>query len=146
MAPPDEDSDPAVFQSKAAARQQKEEQPEDGVVDEQATHDNGPAVEAVDPADMSSSKPSISYNGVELEFDASQLSPSDFDSDSEGGDDDDGPLIVQPASFNQFLLVLRDPGVMRFVKYVSNSAKGSRWDVSGEWDVGQLEEDEGDEE
>lgn len=79
--------------------------------------------------------------GVELEFDESQLSPSDFDSDSEGGDD--GPLLHLGLGFNKLLLVLRDPGVMRFVKYLSNSADGSRWDVCGEWEVGQMaEEDE----
>jgi hypothetical protein len=81
--------------------------------------------------------------GVELEFDESQLSPSDFDTDSEGGDMDDGPLLHLGLGFNKFLLVLRDPGVMRFVKYLSTSAEGSRWDVCGEWDVGQLEEEEG---
>ncbi len=81
-------------------------------------------------------------NGVELEFDQSQLSPSDFDTDSEADDDDDGPLIALAPGFNQFLLVLRDPGVMRFVKYVSNMAKGSRWDLAGEFAVGELVEDE----
>jgi prolyl 3-hydroxylase /prolyl 3,4-dihydroxylase len=146
MAPPDEDSDPAVFQSKAAARQQIAEIEGEGEGDQQATNGGEATVDGTDPAAMSTSKPSISYNGVELEFDASQLSPSDFDTDSEGGDEDDGPLIVLPAGFNQLLLVLRDPGVMRFVKYVSHSAQGSRWDVAGEWDVGQLEEEEEEEE
>ena len=40
------------------------------------------------------------------------------------------------------MLVLRDEGVMRFVKYVSAAAEGSRYDVCGEWQVGQVEEEE----
>lgn len=84
--------------------------------------------------------------GVDLEFDESQFSPSDFDTDSEGGDLDDGPLLHLELGFNKFLLVLREPTVMRFVKYLSASAEGSRWDVSGEWDVGQLEEEDEEEE
>jgi hypothetical protein len=79
--------------------------------------------------------------GVELEFDESQLSDGDFDTDSEF---EDGPLLHLPVGFNKFLLVLRDPGVMRFVKYLSSSAEGSRWDISAEWEVGQLEEEEED--
>ncbi|OCF34794.1 nuclear protein [Kwoniella heveanensis CBS 569] len=85
--------------------------------------------------------PSISIGGQELEFDPDQFSPSDFDSDSEGGDDDedDGPLLTQPVSFNKLMIVLRDPGVMKFVKYLGAGAGGSRWDVNGEWEVGMLE-------
>ncbi len=87
--------------------------------------------------------PSISMNGTELEFDPDQFSPSDFDSDSEGAEDDDAPLLTLPVSFNKLLLVLRDPGVMKFTKYLSAGAKGSRWDVGGEWEVGMMEEEEG---
>ncbi|WWD06264.1 hypothetical protein V865_004353 [Kwoniella europaea PYCC6329] len=94
-------------------------------------------------ADKDGQGPSISINGTELEFDPDQFSPSDFDSDSEMGDDDDGPLLTQPVSFNKLLLVLRDPGVMKFTKYLSARAKGSRWDISGEWEVGVMEEAEG---
>ncbi|WWC57664.1 uncharacterized protein I303_100197 [Kwoniella dejecticola CBS 10117] len=90
--------------------------------------------------------PSISINGTELEFDPDQFSPSDFDSDSEMGDDDDGPLLTQPVSFNKLLLVLRDPGVMKFTKYLSARAEGSRWDVSGEWEIGVMEEEGAEEE
>ena len=32
-------------------------------------------------------------------------------------------------------IVLRDTGVLKFVKYVSKAAKGDRWDISGEWRV-----------
>jgi len=62
--------------------------------------------------------------------------------DAEDEDEDDGStlLTVQPG-FNRILLVLRDPGVLHFVKYVSAMAPGSRWDVCGEWEVGQVEID-----
>jgi prolyl 3-hydroxylase /prolyl 3,4-dihydroxylase len=53
--------------------------------------------------------------------------------------DDDGTLIVSQPSFNTLLLVLRDQGVLKFVKYVSAAAQGSRWDVAGEWEVGEID-------
>ncbi|WRT63283.1 uncharacterized protein IL334_000186 [Kwoniella shivajii] len=121
----------------------------------ESDHDEAPASTAeakkhttkphpVEAATADKDGPSISVNGTELEFDPDQFSPSDFDSDSEMGDDDDGPLLTQPVSFNKLLLVLRDPGVMKFTKYLSAKAKGSRWDVSGEWEVGVMEEAETD--
>jgi hypothetical protein len=63
-----------------------------------------------------------------------------------GDDEDDGPLLTLPPDFNRLHLVLRDPGVLRFVKYVSSRAPAARWDVSGEWEIGQVEEDEEEEE
>ncbi|RPA91998.1 hypothetical protein L873DRAFT_1657609, partial [Choiromyces venosus 120613-1] len=50
--------------------------------------------------------------------------------------EDDGILFTMPASWNRLGIVLRDTGVLRFVKYVSKSAAGDRWDVIGEWGVG----------
>ena len=76
---------------------------------------------------------------VELEIDPSQLSSSDYDSDSVTDENDDEPLLSQPVSFNKLLLVLRDPGVVHFVKYLSAGARGSRWDIGGEWEVGAME-------
>jgi prolyl 3-hydroxylase /prolyl 3,4-dihydroxylase len=46
-----------------------------------------------------------------------------------GADDETGVLNVSAAS-NSLNLVLRDEGLMRFVKYVSAAAPGSRWDVA----------------
>jgi len=57
-------------------------------------------------------------------------------------DDDDATLLTVHPGFNRLLLVLRDEGVMRFVKYVSAAAEGSRWDVCGEYEVGMIEVDE----
>ena len=56
-------------------------------------------------------------------------------------DEDDGVLFSMPAGWNTLGLVLRDKGVMRFVKYVSQQAKGDRWDVLGEFGVDPSEED-----
>ena len=47
-------------------------------------------------------------------------------------------------SYNTLNVVLRDEGVMRFVKYLGASAGGSRWDIAAEYTVGaaEMEEDE----
>ena len=42
-------------------------------------------------------------------------------------------------------MVLRDRGVLRFVKYVSESAKGDRWDVIGAVEVIDDDDDDEDE-
>ncbi|KNE58238.1 hypothetical protein AMAG_05048 [Allomyces macrogynus ATCC 38327] len=47
-------------------------------------------------------------------------------------DEDGGALLTVPADWNVLSLVLRDQGVMRFVKYVSGLAPGSRWDIAME--------------
>ena len=59
-------------------------------------------------------------------------------------DDEDATLLTSQPGFNRLLLVLRDEGVMKFVKYVSAAAEGSRWDVCGEYEVGMIEADESD--
>lgn len=58
------------------------------------------------------------------------------------GDDEDNVLFTVPAAWNKMSIVLRDSGVLRFVKYVSRNAKGDRWDVSGLFGVGDEGEDE----
>lgn len=62
-------------------------------------------------------------------------------SDFEEGE---GLLFSMPAGWNRLGVVMRDAGTMRFIKYVSDSAKGDRWDIVGEFGV--TEEEEGDEE
>ena len=64
------------------------------------------------------------------------------DEEEEAEEEDDGTLLTVQPGFNRLLLVLRDEGVMRFVKYVSAAAEGSRWDVCGEYEIGMLEEDD----
>lgn len=153
---PDASEDPETYQSALAKRAQAVEE-QDNATDKE---DNKKPVEDVKKAEFSGPEEptlaasngksldekkadvSISMGGVELEFDPDQFSDGDFDTDSEA---DDGPLLTHPVGFNKLMLVLRDPGVMRFVKYLSAAAPGSRWDAGGEWEVGMLEE-EGDEE
>ncbi len=69
----------------------------------------------------------------------------DDDDEDEDEDDEDGTLLTVQPGFNRLLLVLRDEGVMRFVKYVSAAAEGSRWDVCGEFEIGIVQEESSDE-
>ncbi|KAF9475086.1 hypothetical protein BDN70DRAFT_884146 [Pholiota conissans] len=57
-------------------------------------------------------------------------------SEDEEDEEEDSTLLAVQAGFNKLLLVLRDERVMRFVKYVSAAAEGSRWDICGEYEVG----------
>lgn len=57
-------------------------------------------------------------------------------------EEEDATLLAFEPGWNRLHLVLRDPGVLKFVKYVSAGAPGSRWDIGGEWDVGMVDEDE----
>ncbi|GAA6058003.1 hypothetical protein JCM3770_006640 [Rhodotorula araucariae] len=63
----------------------------------------------------------------------------------DGDDDDDAPLLALEPEWNRLHLVLRDPGVLAFVKYLSARAPASRWDVAGEWEVQGVEEDDAEE-
>lgn len=69
------------------------------------------------------------------------------DDDTNGGtaadeynQDDDTELLSVSAAFNTLSIVFRDPGTLRFVKYVSAKAPSSRWDVSMEYRVDNLDE------
>ncbi|EXJ57759.1 uncharacterized protein A1O5_12317 [Cladophialophora psammophila CBS 110553] len=53
-------------------------------------------------------------------------------------DEDDGILFTNPPSWNKLSIVLRDKGTLRFVKYVSQAAKGDRWDLKGEVEVDEA--------
>lgn len=48
---------------------------------------------------------------------------------------DDSVLFCSKCKWNSFILVLRDPSVLKFVKYLSSNAKGSRWDISLKWNL-----------
>ena len=69
-------------------------------------------------------------------------------------DADAEDLLSVTAARNTLSLVHRDAGLMRFVKYVSAAAPGSRWDIAAEFTVAEPadgssseeeEEEEGDE-
>lgn len=53
----------------------------------------------------------------------------------EYNEDDDTELLSVSASNNTLNLVYRDPGTMRFVKYVGSSAPSSRYDICMEYEV-----------
>lgn len=75
--------------------------------------------------------------------------------DNDGSDfEDDDPAIYKPSDpnddsvlyssqckWNTLLLMVRDPSVLKFIKYVSINAKGSRWDISCQWNVIDDNED-----
>ena len=62
-----------------------------------------------------------------------------------GADKDDGILFSMPMGWNRLSIVLRDKGVLKFVKYLGKGAKGDRWDLVGGFGV-REDEDEGEEE
>lgn len=75
------------------------------------------------------------------------------DSDGEFEDDDpaiykasdpsdDSVLYTSQCKWNTLCLMLRDPSVLKFVKYVSIDAKGSRWDITGQWNVKSVIDEE----
>ncbi|KAL3938886.1 MAG: hypothetical protein SGBAC_006286 [Bacillariaceae sp.] len=57
----------------------------------------------------------------------------------EYNEDDDTELLSVSASNNTLSLVYRDPGTMRFVKYVGSSAPSSRYDIAIEYQVPESE-------
>ena len=63
------------------------------------------------------------------------------DAEEQDEEENDSTLLTVQPGFNRLLLVLRDEGVMRFVKYVSAAAPGCRWDVCGEFTVGMFQDD-----
>ncbi|KAI8374803.1 Oxoglutarate and iron-dependent oxygenase degradation C-term-domain-containing protein [Blakeslea trispora] len=60
--------------------------------------------------------------------------------------DEDGALLTLPAGRNELSLVLRDEGIMRFIKYVSAKSPGSRWDIAFEYDLPEEDDEEEEEE
>ncbi|KAF8429004.1 Oxoglutarate and iron-dependent oxygenase degradation C-term-domain-containing protein [Tirmania nivea] len=70
---------------------------------------------------------------------------------SAANDEDDGAVFTMGAIWNRLSIVLRDGGLLKFVKYVSQAAEGDRWDIVGGWgtvnegDDGDDDEEEGDE-
>uniref|UniRef100_A0A060SZX3 uS12 prolyl 3,4-dihydroxylase n=1 Tax=Blastobotrys adeninivorans TaxID=409370 RepID=A0A060SZX3_BLAAD len=61
-------------------------------------------------------------------------------------EEDDPVLLTSQADWNVFSLIVRDEGILRFVKYVSKNATGSRWDVFGEWGVNYDDDEDEDKE
>lgn len=57
-------------------------------------------------------------------------------------EEDDNILFIIPATWNKMSIVLRDPGTLKFDKYVSKGAPGDRWDISGTYGVKEEDENE----
>jgi len=57
-------------------------------------------------------------------------------------EEDDNILFTTIATWNKMSIVLRDSGVLKFVKYVSKQANGDRWDVSASFEVKDDEDDD----
>ncbi|CEJ85730.1 Putative PKHD-type hydroxylase TPA1 [[Torrubiella] hemipterigena] len=57
--------------------------------------------------------------------------------------DEDNILFHQSTAWNKLTLVLRDAGILKFVKYVSRKAPGDRWDISGVYDIEDEDNEEG---
>ena len=58
---------------------------------------------------------------------------ADEDDESDDNEAGDGTLLVVAPAHNTLSIVLRDEQVMRFIKYVSAAAPGSRWDIAMEY-------------
>ncbi|AOA64410.1 Poly(rA) binding protein, translation termination efficiency [Komagataella phaffii CBS 7435] len=50
-------------------------------------------------------------------------------------ENDEDVLYTSQASWNKLTIMLRDSSVLKFVKYVSFNAPGSRWDINATWDA-----------
>lgn len=140
MAPHEEEDDPAVYRSSSHKKQPNGHGPPPPPKNGSSSHTtNG---NRNGRTSTSSPKSSPTRNGTgrrRVQEEPMDSDPSDG-SDAED-DEDDGTLLTVQPGFNRLLLVLRDEKVMRFVKYVSAAAEGSRWDVCGEYEVGMVEED-----
>lgn len=121
LAPHEGEEDPAVYRSAASRRAERE-------------------AEQADEADEAMAEAAADEEGADDAEDEDEA----MDEDEEEDDDFDGVLLNVTPAFNTLNIVLRDEGVMRFVKYLGASAGGSRWDIAAEYTVGaaEIEEEE----
>jgi hypothetical protein len=82
--------------------------------------------------------------GFECYIEADDEDEEGAEAADEYDDEDDTKLLSVSASNNTLSLVYRDPGTMRFVKYVGCGAPSSRWDISLEYEVEDDDEEEED--
>lgn len=127
MAPAEEDDDPAVYGSGSNGKKDQDDDAGEAETSEQADQ-NASKTGDVQPREGEEEEEEV----VEME----EYNPEE--------DDFDGVLLNLTPQFNALNVVLRDEGVMHFVKYLSASAGGSRWDVEGEWRVGAIDTDDHD--
>ncbi len=123
MAPHNEEDDPAIYRS--------------------GTHKKSKAPGAEQAESSTSAVAGRSHEPAGADASADESGTEHMDEDDE--EEEDSTLLAVQPGFNRLLLVLRDERVMRFVKYVSAAAEGSRWDVCGEYEVGMMQEADGSE-
>ncbi|KAE8258575.1 hypothetical protein A4X13_0g1601 [Tilletia indica] len=134
MAPHEGEDDPAVYRSGSSKAKPEGEEANGKEGEKEANGKEG------------EKEAEMAVDGEE-EGDDDEDMDEDEDEDEDDEDEDfDGVLLNLTPSFNSLSVVLRDEGVMRFIKYLGAAAGTSRWDIKGEWSVGQLEEEEDDEE
>ncbi|RSM16609.1 hypothetical protein CEP52_000015 [Fusarium oligoseptatum] len=120
-------------------RRKKEETKKNGKEARTNGKGKGKAVEKDEPAP----KEADEVGGQEI------FMSGDDDADEDAavyktGSDDDNILFFQAAAWNKMTIVLRDSGALKFIKYISKSAKGDRWDISGAFEI--EEQDDSDDE
>lgn len=92
------------------------------------------------------------FGGYELCLALTGADGREFDEDDDpaiyraNDSNDDSVLYTSQCKWNSLTLMVRDPSVMKFIKYVSINAKGSRWDISCQWNVESVEDEENDDE
>jgi hypothetical protein len=84
----------------------------------------------------------VDERGEDEEYRSASLTQTNGNVEHGDEEQDDTELLSVSAANNTLSLVYRDPGTMRFVKYVSYQAPSSRWDVSMEYRVEPSEEDD----
>lgn len=132
MAPHNEEDDPAVYRSGGHQKPSNSPMPPDG-----AASSSKPT-----PMDVETSAHKLTPPPKkDAEMDGTNQANSGVGIGEEEEEEESTLLTVQPG-YNRLLLVLRDERVMRFVKYISAAAEGSRWDVCGEYEVGMVQEED----
>ncbi|PFH49266.1 hypothetical protein AMATHDRAFT_48880 [Amanita thiersii Skay4041] len=131
MAPHNEEDDPAVYRS-GSSKVSSTQQSTPGHTSEGGGSGSG-GVNGSSSSTNTSKQGSVHGSPHESK---GNTPPTPMDEDEES------TLLTAQPGFNRLLLVLRDERVMRFVKYVSASADGSRWDICGEYEVGMVQEEE----
>jgi Rps23 Pro-64 3,4-dihydroxylase Tpa1-like proline 4-hydroxylase len=81
------------------------------------------------------------YIAVDDDIDDNTTEGKNKEAEDEYNEEDDTKLLSVSASNNTLSLVYRDPGTMRFVKYLGIGAPSSRWDLSIEYEVGEDEDE-----
>lgn len=128
MAPHNEEDDPAVYRA-GSTKKPKDAKPAANGAASSSKSTNGKV------------NGNGHAHGDDIDVDGEEDGEADASMENAEEEEEDSTLLTVQPGFNRLLLVLRDERVMRFVKYVSASAEGSRWDVCGEYEVGMMEEE-----